>query len=119
MKWKHKFYQKDPDTNYECIFYHSQRVAYAILEVVKELKNNYYEAKVVSIESDENFHIMGQVGGCTYQYKIGDIFTLRRHNENKRKFNKYYRGFWYDPRNPSHPHTENFELIEDDKIQNN
>lgn len=111
MKWKHGFYQNNPDTNDKYNFYHSQRAAYAILEVVKELKNNYYEAKVVSIESDENFRVMGQVGGCTYQYKIGDIFTLRRHNENKRRFNKYYRGFWYDPRFRDKDFSERFELL--------
>ena len=81
IKWKHHFYQDDPDTKDKYQFYHSQRPAYAILEAVKELKNNYYEAKVIAIESDEEFHVMGQAGGCTYQYKIGDTFTLRHHKK--------------------------------------
>ena len=72
MKWKHEFYQDNPNTNDKYDFYHSQRRACAILEVVREIKSNYYEAKVVSIESDENFRVMGQAGGCKYQYKIGD-----------------------------------------------
>ena len=113
MKWKHSFYQDNPDTNDKNYFYHSQRVAYAILELVKELKNNYYEVKVVSIESDEDFRVMAQAGGCKYQYKIGDTFTLRRHNENKRRFNKYYRGFWYDPRFKDTDFGERFELIKE------
>lgn len=111
MKWKHKFYQDNPNTNDKYNFYHSQRSACAILEVVKEIKNNYYEAKVVSIESDENFGVMGQAGGCTYQYKIGDIFTLRRHNKNNKRYSKYYYGFWYDPRFRDTDFGERFELI--------
>ena len=83
MKWKHEFYQDNPNTNDKYDFYHSQRRAFAILEVVREIKSNYYEAKVVSIESDENFHVMGQAGGCKHQYKIGDTFTLRHHKNKK------------------------------------
>ena len=67
MKWKHEFYQDNPNTNDKYDFYHSQRRACAILEVVREIKSNYYEAKVVSIESDENFQVMGQAGGCKHQ----------------------------------------------------
>ena len=113
MKWKHRFYQNNPDTHDNYKYYHSQRDAYAILEVVKEIKSNYYEAKVIAIESDEEFHIMGHSGGCTYQYKIGNIFTLRRHNENKRRFNKYYRGSWYDPIFKDKDFGEGFELIKE------
>ena len=114
MKWKHKFYQDNPDTNdnkYD--FYHSQRVAYAILEMVKEIKSNYYEAKVVSIESDENFCVMGQAGGCKHQYKIGDIFTLRRHKNKKgyKWFCEYSDKYWYDPRYKDKDFGERFELI--------
>ena len=111
MKWKHYFYQDNPDTKDKYRFYHSQRSAYAILEAVKELKNNYYEAKVVAIESDEEFHIMGQAGGCTYQYKIGDIFTLRCHNKNNKRHSKHYYDFWYDPRFRDTDFGERFELI--------
>lgn len=50
---------------------------------------------------------MGQVGGCTYQYKIGDIFTLRCH----KKGNNRYNGFWYDPRFRDTDFGERFELI--------
>ena len=114
MKWKHEFYQNDPNTNDEHIFYHSQRVAYAILEVVKELKNNYYEAKVVSIESDNEFKVMSQCGGCTHQYYIGEIFTLRQHkNKNHGSFSNFASKFWYDPRIPGKNYGERFELIEE------
>ena len=74
---------KGMSTNDKYDFYHSQRRAFAILEVVREIKSNYYEAKVVSIESDENFQVMGQAGGCKHQYKIGDTFTLRHHKNKK------------------------------------
>ena len=100
MKWKHEFYQENPNTNDKYDFYHSQRRAFAILEVVREIKSNYYEAKVVSIESDENFHVMGQAGGCKHQYKIGDTFTLRHHKNKKgyEWFCDHSDKFWYDPR---------------------
>lgn len=113
MKWKHRFFQDNSETNDKYNFYHSQRVAYAILEVVKEIKSNYYEVKVVSIESNENFRVMGQAGGCTYQYKIGDIFTLRRHKNKKNYnlYNDYYHDFWYDPRFKDQDFGERFELI--------
>ena len=42
MKWKHEFYQDNPNTNDKYDFYHSQRRAFAILEVVREIKSNYY-----------------------------------------------------------------------------
>lgn len=113
IKWKHHFYQDDPDTKDKYQFYHSQRPAYAILEAVKELKNNYYEVKVIAIESDEEFHVMGQAGGCTYQYKIGDTFTLRHHKNKKGHawFCDTSEKFWYDPRLRGKEHGERYELI--------
>ena len=117
MKWAHKFYQINPD--YPNGYFLSQREARAILESVKEIKKGYYKAKVVSIESDDEFKLMSQGGGCTYQYKIGDIFTLRRHkNKNKKRhtwFCNYSEGFWYDPRIPGKTYGERFELIEEKK----
>lgn len=115
MKWKHVFYQDNPNTNDKYDFYHSQRVAYAILEMVKEIKSNYYEAKVVSIESDENFQVMGQAGGCKHQYKIGDTFTLRHHKNKKgyEWFCDHSDKFWYDPRFKDKDFGERFELIKE------
>ena len=79
MKWMHEFYQINPDDSNNSYYFFSQRRARAILESVKEIKKGYYKAKVVSIESDDEFEVMCQGGGCTHQYYIGEIFTLRRH----------------------------------------
>ena len=116
MKWIHEFYQRNPDDS-NGFYYFSQREARAILESVQEIKKGYYKAKVVSIESDDEFKVMSQAGGCTYQYKIGDIFTLRRH-KNKNRHAWYCNSserFWYDPKIPGKPYGERFELIEEKK----
>ena len=76
MKWVHKFYQRNPDDS-NGFYYFSQREARAILESVQEIKKGYYKAKVVSIESDDEFKVMGQGGGCTHQYYIGEVFYSR------------------------------------------
>ena len=117
MKWVHEFYQRNPD-DYNGFYYFSQRKARAILESVQEIKRGLYKAKVVSIESDNEFKLMCQCGGCTHQYYIGEIFTLRQH-KNKNPLSYFSDRFWYDSKNPGKNHTEKFELIEDDKIQNN
>ena len=115
MKWKHEFYQRNPDDN-NGFHYFYQRKARAVLESIQEIKRGLYKAKVVSIESDNEFKVMGQCGGCTYQYKIGEIFTLRQHkNKNHGSFSNFSSKFWYDPRIPGKPHTEKFELIEENK----
>ena len=54
MKWIHEFYQRNPDDS-NGFYYFSQRRAWAILESVKEIKKGYYKAKVISIESDNEF----------------------------------------------------------------
>ena len=96
------------------IIFFSQRRARAILESVKEIKKGYYKAKVVSIESDDEFKVMSQGGGCTHQYYIGEIFTLRRHkNKNNHDwFCGSSERFWYDPKTPGRPYSERFKLIE-------
>ena len=76
MKWIHEFYQRNPDDS-NGFYYFSQRRAWAILESVKEIKKGYYKAKVISIESDDEFKVMSQGGGCNHQYYIGKIFYLR------------------------------------------
>ena len=113
MKWVHEFYQRNPN-DYSGFYYFSQRKARAILESIQEIKRGLYKAKVVSIESDNEFKVMGQCGGCTYQYKIGEIFTLRKH-KNKNPLSYFSDRFWYDTKNPGKPHTEKFELIEENK----
>lgn len=60
MKWMHEFYQINPDDSNNSYFLFSQRRARAILESVKEIKKGYYKAKVVSIESDNEFKEMSQ-----------------------------------------------------------
>ena len=116
MKWVHKFYQRNPDDS-NGFYYFSQREARAILESVQEIKKGYYKAKVVSIESDDEFKVMSQAGGCTYQYKIGDTFTLRHHKNKKgyEWFCDHSDKFWYDPRFKDKDFGERFELIEENK----
>ena len=113
MKWIHEFYQINPDDSNGYFF--SQRRALAILESVKEIKKGYYKAEVVSIESDDEFKLMSQGGGCTYQYCIGEVFYLRQHkNKNNHYWFTYFSSrYWYDPRIPGRPYSENFELIEE------
>ena len=89
MKWVHKFYQRNPDDS-NGFYYFSQREARAILESVQEIKRGLYKAKVVSIESDNEFKLMCQCGGCTHQYYIGEIFTLRQH-KNKNPLSYFFR----------------------------
>ena len=116
MKWMHEFYQRNPDDS-KGFYYFSQREARAILESVQEIKKGYYKAKVVSIESDNEFKEMSQGGGCTHQYRIGEIFTLRRHkNKNNHDwFTDFSSRFWYDPKIPGRPYGERFKLIEEKK----
>lgn len=116
MKWMHEFYQRNPDDS-KGFYYFSQREARAILESVQEIKKGYYKAKVVSIESDNEFKEMSQGGGCTHQYRIGEIFTLRRHkNKNNHGwFTDFSSRFWYDPKIPGRPYGERFKLIEEKK----
>ena len=112
MKWKHEFYQRNPN-DYSGFYYFSQRKARAILESIEEIKRGLYKAKVVSIESDNEFKVMSQCGGCTHQYYIGEIFTLRQHkNKNRGSFSNFASKFWYDPRIPGKSYGERFELIE-------
>ena len=117
MKWMHEFYQINPDDSNNSYYFFSQRRARAILESVKEIKKGYYKAKVVSIESDDEFKVMSQGGGCTHQYYIGEIFTLRRHkNKNNHDwFCDSSERFWYDPKTPGRPYSERFKLIEEKK----
>lgn len=114
MKWSHDFYQTNPDINDGFSSYRSQREARAILELVRPIKNGYYEAKVIAIESNEPFRFMTVAGGCMHQYKIGDIFTLRRHKNKKGHtwFCDSSERFWYDPRFKSKNFGERFILIE-------
>ena len=114
MKWTHEFYQRNPDADNNSLYYYSQRKSRAILESVRTIKKGYYEAKVIAIESDESFRIMHVGGGCTYQYRIGDKFTLRQHKNKKSHawFCDCSERFWYDPRFPGRDFCERFELIE-------
>ena len=114
MKWIHEFYQRNPDDS-NGFYYFSQRRAWAILESVKEIKKGYYKAKVVSIESDDEFKVMSQGGGCAHQYYIGEIFYLRQHkNKNCHDwFGDFSSRFWYDPTIPGKSYGERFELIEE------
>ena len=116
MKWIHEFYQRNPDDS-NGFYYFSQRRAWAILESVKEIKKGYYKAKVVSIESDDEFKVMSQGGGCTHQYCIGEVFYLRQHkNKNNHDwFTDFSSRFWYDPAIPGKSYGERFELIEEKK----
>lgn len=114
MKWKHDFYQCDPECEDRWKFYHSQRSASAIFEKVREIKGGYYEVKCVEIVSDEEFRVMGQAGGCEHQYRIGDIFRLRIHRDKGYSWVcDYSERFWYDPRFRDHSYTERFLLIEE------
>lgn len=80
MKWVREFYQRNPDDN-SGLYYFSQRAARAILESVQEVKKGLYKAKVVSIESDDEFKLMSQGGGCTHQYTVGEVFYLRQYKK--------------------------------------
>lgn len=111
MRWTHSFYQRNPEDDNRSCYYFSQRKALAILESVQEIKKGYYKVKVVAIESDEDFKVMAQSGGCTHQYYIGEVFTLRKH-KNKSQYSSFSK-FWYDPRIPNKPYGEKFELIEE------
>ena len=113
MRWTHSFYQRNPEDDNRSCYYFSQRKALAILESVQEIKKDYYKVKVVAIESDEDFKVMTQSGGCTHQYYIGEVFTLRKHKD-KRQYSSLSK-FWYDPRISNKPYGENFELIEEQK----
>ena len=119
MKWIHEFYQRNPNDS-NGFYYFSQRRAWAILESVKEIKKGYYKAKVVSIESDDEFKVMSLGGGCAHQYYIGEIFYLRQlKNKNCHDwFGDFSSRFWYDPTIPGKSYGERFELIEE-KTQSN
>ena len=114
MKWKHEFYQRNPN-DYSGFYYFSQRKARAILESIQEIKRGLYKAKVVSIESDNEFKVMSQCGGCTHQYYIGEIFTLRQHKNKKGHswFCDSSERFWYDPRFRGKEYGERVKLIEE------
>ena len=115
MKWKHEFYQRNPDDDSNDLYYFSQRAARAVLESVRTIKKGYYEAKVIAIESDEPFRIMHVGGGCNHQYRIGEKFTLRQHKNKKGHawFCDCSERFWYDPKIPGRPYGERFTLIEE------
>ena len=115
MKWVHEFYQRNPDNDSNDLYYFSQREARAVLESVRTIKKGYYEAKVITIESDEPFRIMHVGGGCKHQYRIGEKFTLRQHKNKKGHawFCDCSERFWYDPKIPGRPYGERFTLIEE------
>ena len=114
MKWVHVFYQRNPDDN-SALYYFSQRAARAVLESIQEIKKGLYKAKVVSIESDDEFKLMSQGGGCTHQYTIGEVFYLRQHKNKKDHdwVSDFSSRFWYDPKIPGRPYGERFKLIEE------
>ena len=116
MKWIHKFYQRNPDDN-SGFYYFSQREARAVLESVQEIKRGLYKAKVVSIESDSEFRLMSQTGGCTHQYSVGEVFYLRQHKNSKGRswVSDFSSRFWYDPKISGRSYGERFELIEENK----
>lgn len=110
MKWKRRFYQDENNDRYND-FYHSQREATVILEEVKKLKSGLYLAKVIDIISDEEFRIMGQAGGCTHQFYIGEEFKLRKHKHKPTDF--FIEPFWFDVRYPGRFNYEDFVEIKE------
>lgn len=109
MRWKKRFYQDEHTDRYND-FYHSQREATVILEEVKKLKSGLYLAKVVDIISDEDFRIMGQAGGCTHQFHIGEEFKLRKH---KYTVCGFLEAYWFDVRYPGRFNYEDFVEIKE------
>ncbi len=106
--WTHEFYQEDTKHHTGDGFYISQRNAVAVLMEEKEPKNGLFLAKVVSIEPKGDFRIMGVVGGCKHQYKVGEIFQLRQHKNSK---SEHLKDKWFDVRYPSQDFTESFVLM--------